>query len=319
MKYNTLVFIFLLMIAFCKAQKIKPNLQNDLQEMILIFEGEFDNFQQVYKEKEDKVAEIHEHIHSIFKKVILPNFGSNVFYVMQYLDGDSTKIYRQRLYTFSVDKIENAIRLDIYSFKTDSLYYYSHINTEKLKNLTVVDMTATQGCEVYWRKIGSEFIGSMKEKACNFISKRSGQKIFVTDSLVLSKNEIWIRDEAYDENGNYVFGHKGKIHHKLKRCNFYKGWLLLQKAGFDSEFHSLRNLIWHDQGKRQRMYTEDGKATKYEVELANVVYGKDLEVLKLAIYEVGVTKAIMYTWASPLSKNIGINLRWIQAGLTLLK
>ncbi len=315
MKFIFVTSLFMLSLCFCEAQKVKSNLHTDLQEMLQIFEGEFDNFQQVYKEQEDKVAEVHEHIHSIFKKVTLPVFGKNVFYVMQYLDGDSTKIYRQRLYTFVVDQAEQAIRLDIYSFKTDSLYYNAHLNIEKLQSLTPDDMTNTQGCAVYWKKIGPDFIGSMKEKTCNFISK----KIFVTDSLVLNKNEIWIRDEAYDENGNYVFGHKGKIHHKLKRCHFYKGWLLLQKAGFDNEFHSMRNLLWHDQGKRQRLYTEEGKATKYEVELANVVYGKDLEILKLAIYEVGVSKAIMYTWASPLSKNIGINLRWIQAGLTLLK
>ena len=55
------------------------------------------------------------------------------------------------------------------------------------------------------------------------------------------------------------------------------------------------------------------------MELAAVVYGKDLEVLKLAIYEVGVNKAIMYAWGSPGSKNIGINLRWFQVGLTLQK
>lgn len=315
------LFTLLFQSIFCAAQKrvnVNP-LNNQLTEIVTLFEGEFDNFQQVYKEKEDKVAEVHEHIHSIFKKVDLPLLGQNVFYVLQYMDGETTKIYRQRMYSFTKNETEKAIQLDIYSFKTDSLYYYAHNNLTKINGLTMNDLTTTDGCAVYWKKQGEDFIGYMKEKACNFISKRSGKKIFITDSLKLNKDEIWIRDEAYDENGSYVFGHKGKIPHKLKRCRFYKGWLLLQKAGFDDQYHSLRNLRWHDQGQRQRMYTEDGKATKYEVELANVVYGKDLEVLKLAIYEVGVSKAVMYTWASPGGNNIGINLRWMQAGLTLLK
>jgi hypothetical protein len=307
---------------FVFAQKVKKpvsSLKEDMALMLSLFEGEFDNFQQVYKEKEDKVAEVHEHIHSIFKKVLLPAFGENVFYVLQYMDGDSTKIYRQRLYTFKENKTENAVQLDIYSFTADSLYYYSHVHPEKLSGLTPSQMTKTEGCEVYWKREGEKFIGYMKEKACNFISKRSGKKIFITDSLMLNKEEIWIRDEAYDENGNYVFGHKGKIPHKLKRCRFYKGWMLLEKAGFTGEYHQYRNQTWHDQGKRVRLITEDGKPTKYEVELAAVVYGKDLEVLKIALYEVGVSKAITYAWASPGSKNIGINLRWFQAGLTLIK
>lgn len=315
--------LLLLLIAIAistQAQKSKPAkptvLQQHLELLLTWFEGEFDNFQQVYKEKEDKDPNVHEHIHSIFKKVQLPAIGENVFYVMQYMDGDTSKIYRQRLYNFSINPTENAIQLVIYSFKKDSLYYHAHLNPFILNNLTLTDLTTTDGCDVFWVKQQDKFIGYMKEKACNFISKRTGKRVFITDSLQLTPDEIWIRDEAYDENGNYVFGHKGKIHHKLKRCTFYKGWMLLEKAGFTGEYHQHRNVFWHNQGKRNRLYTEDGKVTKYEVELATVVYGKDLEVLKLALYEVGVSKAIMYTWASPGSKNIGLNLRWFQAGLT---
>lgn len=299
--------------------KVRPpvnNLNADMQEMLGWFDGEFDNFQQVYKEKEDKAKEVHEHIHSIFKRVSLPSFGENVFYVIQYFDGDTSKIYRQRIYSFSPDLIEQAIRLDIYSFKADSLYYYANLFPEKLNGLTPQQMTTIDGCGVWWKKTEGKYIGYMKEKACNFISKRSGKKIYITDSLQLTPNEIWIRDEAYDENGGYVYGNKDKIPHKLKKCTFYKGWLLLQKAGFDEQYHQQRNMQWHDQGKRLRLVTDDGKPTKYEVELATVVYGKDLEVLKIALYEVGVSKAITYSWASPGSKNIGMNLRWFQAGLT---
>ncbi len=324
MKKNSLlaVFISLFILQGALAQKNKAvytALNQDMKQLLRLFEGEFDNFQQVYKEKEDKVAEVHEHIHSIFKKISLSAFGENVFYVLQYMDGDSSKIYRQRIYSFSENKNEHAIQLTIYSFMADSLYYFAHVNPEKLNSLTPAQMTKTDGCEVFWKKEGDTFIGYMKTNACNFISKRSGKKIFITDSLMLNKDEIWIRDEAYDENGAYVFGHKGKIPHKLKRCHFYKGWLLLEKAGLKEEYHSMRNVYWHDQGKRQRLFLEDGKPSKYEVELAAVIYGKDLEVLKIALYEVGVTKAIMYSWASPGTKNIGINLRWFQAGLTLIQ
>jgi len=320
MKKFLIVAIALLLTYTGIAQKNKSipkiGLTDNLQEMLSWFEGEFDNFQQVYKEKEDKAKEVHEHIHSIFKKVILPAFGENVFYVIQYFDGDTSKVYRQRIYNFSPDNIENAIRLDIYSFKADSLYYYANLFPQKLSGLTPQQMTTTDGCGVWWKKMDDKYIGYMKEKACNFISKRSGKKIYVTDSLQLTKEEIWIRDEAYDENGGYVYGNKEKIPHKLKRCNFYTGWILLQKAGFENEYHQQRNLVWHDQGKRNRLYTEEGIPTKYEVELACVIYGKEVEVLKLALYEVGVSKAIMYTWGSPGSKRLGINLRWFQVGLT---
>lgn len=315
-----LSFFFLLASFYLQAQKNKPTaLKNDMQQMLLFFEGEFDNFQQVYKEKEDKAKDVHEHIHSVFKRVSFSLLGNDVFYVIQYMDGDTAKIYRQRIYSFTEDKTENAIRLDIYTFKTDSLFYNSNVHPEKLAAITLADIKPVEGCYVFWKRDGEKFIGYMPPNACHFVSKRSGKTIYATDSLMLSRDEIWIRDEAFDSSGTRIYGREDKVHHKLKRCHFYKGWILLEKAGLKDEYHSMRNLVWHDQGKRQRLYLEDDKPTKYEVELAAVVYGKDLEVLKIALYEVGVSKAIMYSWASPGSKNIGINLRWIQTGLTLIQ
>jgi hypothetical protein len=100
----------------------------------------------------------------------------------------------------------------------DSLFYDVHLKPEKLAGLTPAQMTMTAGCAVYWKMAGDHFVGYMKPKACNFVSKRSGKKIFIIDSLMLNKEEIWIRDEAEDEDGKYVFGNKDKIPHKLKKC-----------------------------------------------------------------------------------------------------
>lgn len=321
MKKLIVLFVLLFQIGLCHAQKKKTIQQPDsqlsaqLKEMLGWFEGEFDNFQQVHKEKEDKAPEIHEHIHSIFKPVVLPAFGKNVFYVYQYFDGDPKKVYRQRMYAFNEDAAENAIRLDIYSFMVDSLYYGADTKPEKLSNLMPAQMTTMQGCGVYWKKDGDQYTGYMKPRACNFVSKRSGKKVFITDSLKLTQNEIWIRDEAEDEDGKYVFGHKGKISHQLKRCRYFKGWFALEKAGLN-DFESSRTLLMHDQGGRARLFTNEGKAMKYQVELAKVIYGKNQEVLKISLYEDGKDRAVDYAWSASDSKLIGINLRWFSAGLT---
>lgn len=301
-------------------------LDNDLKQMMTMFTGEFDNFQQVWKEREDKANEVHEHIHSIFFPVTLPAFGANVFYVKQYMDGNPQKIYRQRIYSFKTNPQEQAIQLDIYSFPVDSLYFDSHLNPAKLAALTPGVMTQTQGCAVYWKKTpgGDAFIGYMKDKACNFVSKRTGKKIFVTDSLRLTNNEIWIRDEASDEDGNYVFGNKAKIHHKLQRCRFFKAWMAVRlnepKEGEKEQYVSIRNVTLHDQGQRFRCIGEvEGKPTptKYWAELSQVVYQTGLPVMKFAIYEEGKDKAVAYTWTNPEARQIGINMRSLQGSCTL--
>jgi hypothetical protein len=307
-------------------QSLQANLQADLQQMMTWFTGEFDNFQQVWKEKEEqregKTVELHEHIHSIFFPVSVPAFGSNVFYVKQYMDGDPRKIYRQRLYAFSVNTQEQAIQLDIYSFPVDSLFYDAHERPQKLQSLTPQTLATTQGCAVYWKKAADgAFIGYMKPKACHVVSKRSGKKIFITDSLRLTADEIWIRDEAEDEDGNYVFGHKGKIPHKLKRCRFFRAWMAVRinepKNGEPEQYVSIRNVTLHDQGARFQCVGERGEKTKYWGELSQVVYQTGLPVMKFAIYEEGNSKAIAYTWTNPDAKQIGINMRSVQGSCTL--
>jgi hypothetical protein len=39
-------------------------------------------------------------------------------------------------------------------------------------------------------------------------------------------------------------------------------------------------------------------------------------VLKLGIYEGDKDESSAYTWSEPTSTNIGMNLRWFQAGCT---
>jgi len=313
----------------------QQSLEADTKQLAEWLTGEFDNFQQVWLEKEEKdkgkPVEMHEQIHSLFQRVNAPAFGSTVLYVKQYLDGDPRKIYRQRLYALKPNPQENAVQLDIYAFAVDSLFYDVPRNPQKVERLTPTAMTTTAGCAVYWKRSadGSAFVGYMKDKACNFVSKRSGKKVFVTDSLRLTRDELWIRDEASDEQGNYVFGHKGKIHHKLKRCRMFTGFMVVKKdspnnarkdsVGRESneEYITLRNLTLHDQGGRVRCVSDKGEQTNYSVELSQVIYQTGLPVLKLAIYEEGNPKAIAYTWANTDARRIGINLRYVQAGFSL--
>lgn len=318
MRFKCILPFFIALVA-CFFEAKSQLLEDDLKLMLTWFTGEFDNFQQVWMEKERKYEFPHEHIHSIFAPIKFPGLGENVFYVKQFMDGDPKKMYRQRIYSFSLNKSEKAIQLDIYAFPVDSLFIDLHLYPEKLKGLTAEKLTSYKGCEVYWKKINNEFIGYMKDRTCNFVSKRSGKRIYATDSLKLTQNEIWIRDEATDEEGKYVYGHKAKIHHKLKKCRFYKGWAAIQKEGKENEYFSMRDIVLHDQGQKVQIVDKEGTKTPFWVELSQVVYQSGLPVLKLAIYQEGKEKSIAYTWANPEAKLLGINIRSHQAGFTLIE
>ena len=96
---------------FLPAAATAADLKSDMALMLKWFEGRFDNFTQVWEEKESKAEFPHERIHSVFARVNLPTFGENVFYVQQFMDGEPAKIYRQRLYTFAVNKKREGYRV----------------------------------------------------------------------------------------------------------------------------------------------------------------------------------------------------------------
>lgn len=194
-------------------------LEKDLKLITQWFAGYFDNREQVAEEKakNTELELIHEQIHGIFATVEIPAFGKNVLYVKQYMDDDPTKVYRQRIYSFHTNEKEEAIELRIYAFLDDEAYMDAHLEPSKLSGLTPEKMSFKQGCELYWQRKSNHFIGYMKEGACRVCSKKTGKIITITDDCYLDGEQLWIRDRAIDEDGNYVFGHKGNIHHKMKK------------------------------------------------------------------------------------------------------
>lgn len=322
------VFVFscaVLLTALLSASGVAAqNLKKDLPLMMQWFEGRFDNFAQTVEEKEAKAEFPHERIHSIFARVNLPNIGENVFYVQQFMDGDAAKIYRQRLYVFTPNKREKAVELKIYTFPDEKAVLNSHLDQTKLNGLTLDKLESPKGCEVYWRlnRNDDKFEGSMKPNACRVVSKRSGKTLIISDDLFLTKDEIWINDQAKDDQGNYVFGNKANIHHKLKRVKMFDGWTAVLKDGSTEmtgqdapadDWDGQRDLEIYDQGGRIKIND------KYSAELAQLNYKNGTKVLKLGVIENASGKTVAYTWTNPEAERIGINLRWIQVGLTLKK
>lgn len=289
-------------------------LDDDLELLARWFEGDFDNNQQVVDERDAKAARPHERIHSVFARVDLPAFGRHVFYVQQYQDGDPTKLYRQRLYRLSTTPGAQAIQLDILSFPDEAAVVDAHEHPAKLAGLTPARMRSLPGCEVYWRRDGDAFIGSMTPGACRITSRTTGQPIVISDDLRLTADEIWISDRAHDASGAIVWGREDGVPHKLERARWLDCWTVQRKDGTTDEFDMVRGLAVHDQGHTVRI-RHAGMPERYSFDLARLrsVQGQ-VPVLRLAIFETGNPQSIAYAWAERDAWRIGINLRYVQVG-----
>lgn len=295
-------------------------LERDFALFLDWFPGVYDNQEQVYFEGELEVPEEerHERIHHTFAPVDLPAFGEHVFYVQQYLDDDPARIYRQRIYSFTSDLEENAIRLAIYTPADVASLVDAHLEPSKLNDLTPEDATNRPGCDVYWTRQANQFVGYMKPKACSFVSQRSGKRIIIDDDLLLTESEIWISDRAEDEDGNYVFGNKAGIPHKNIKARRFECWIAaLERDGENWTFSSGLE-IW-DQGGTIWIDTEEDEPQTVGIKLRNVRWptGRNRNSFVLYAHRKGEDRAVSYVWGEPTAERLAMNLRWMQASCTL--
>ncbi len=312
------------------------SLEDDFNLFLQWFPGEYDNHEQHWQDKLDQAEQVHEHLHHIFYRVDAPAVGKHTFFVQQYMDGDPSNVYRRRLYSFSLDPVENAIRLDIYSYADEDKYADAHLNPGVFNSLRKDELVERPGCEVYWTFETDYFHGYMKDKACSLVSERSGKRIFVTDDLRLTADEIWIRDEAFFEDGSRVFGNAAGIHHKNRKVQYYSGWAGVSSAGpamalddgnwaltdgewgFAGDLDNFGRFVIHNEGQVVPIPAKDGSPSGYSVQLAKLTYqNTTVPILTLKIREDSTGKTLAYSWTKTAADRIGINARWVQSGLTL--
>lgn len=301
-------------------------LEKDFALFLEWFPGRYDNESQVFWEPELGVAaEVrHERIHSIFRPVELPAFGSHVFYVEQFSNGDSARIYRQRIYALSADAAAGAIRLKIYTPMKPAALAGAWRDPSKLLGLKPAQTTTIEGCDVLWRRQANQFIGSIEDGACRVKSDRFGE-IVIDDDLVLTPEEIWISDRATTLNGDYVFGNKAGVPHKLKKARSFECWTAVlrgAKHGDSGEgmndWQFQRGGLLHDQGGVLELTTDESPPRRVTLLLRRVEWPTGLNRPSLTLYarEGTSERAVSYAWTEFDAQRIGLNLRWLQASCT---
>ena len=113
----------------------------------------------------------------------------------------------------------------------------------------------------------------------------------------------------------------GGVVHRARRATPYTGWIAFQKrridpTAADDDFILMRDLDLHDEGFVVSI-VDGGEPAGYAVELVRLTYQNTrTAVLKLGIVDESTGETVSYSWAEPGAERIGINLRWVQAGVT---
>lgn len=186
-------------------------LEDQLDLFLAWFPGRYDSALQALTDERDGVPEAERNYrrHSIFRRVDLPAFGEVAFYAEQYRDGDPDKVYRQRIYSFTLDRERQAIRLRVHVPNEVRPLRGAYRDPTLLAGLTPEAMTVWDGCDLWWRWEDDQFRGTLDPGACRFDSEAFGQEIVLDEYLLLRSDSIQFADRGLALDGSYLFGMRG--------------------------------------------------------------------------------------------------------------
>jgi hypothetical protein len=179
------------------AAQTPVELKAQIGEIMAMFPGTYDNAAQMQRQGGDKPFYP---IRTILKRVTMPEIGENVLYLEEYRDNDPSKQTRVRLYKFTVEESQKAIRLHLVNPLKPETLIGAHANLAKVEALTMADMRKDRDlCDVFLRKAGSEFRGTMKERSCD-----RPDKTWVDYTLVIAPGKHLVLNRARSLETNEV-------------------------------------------------------------------------------------------------------------------
>jgi hypothetical protein len=107
-----------------------------------------------------------------------------------------------------------------------------------------------------------------------------------------------------------------------RRVRWFDGWSAINGGGpqaraSNQDWHMREDLRLGSEGGRVPIRWRDGAPSGYSLELERRSYAeRKLSVLQLNVVEDASGQVVDYVWASPQATAIGLNLGWLQVGLT---
>ena len=270
--------------------------------------GEFDNFQQHYEAKDTKAAVQYDRVHTVITPLSAPSLGAHVLLVRESALNEPDRIAGLHVYVLEPAPGPGGdVRLRIYAVTDPAVLAGILADPTKPVALAPAQLTPVPNDTLTWRRDGDAFVGSGSASGSDLAPR-------VTRAYRLTADELSFAEGVTDAAGKLVSGRAGADPFKLKRARQFSCYVALLKDGTTDQYHSMLNVLVHDQGKWVTIADDTGRPTKYAFELSQLRYSQQTPVMKLALYQAGKDQAFAYSWADTTGVRIGINLRWIQVG-----
>jgi len=163
---------------------------------------------------------------------------------------------------------------------------------------------------------GTKFVAAASVEACSALLPGLGETAALLP-LRLQLDGDMLRTATFSDSA------RGADAIELaRRVRWFDGWAAINGGGpqakaANQDWHLDRDLRLSSEGGRAALKWRDGSPSGYTLELERTAYPeRKLTVLQLNVIDDRSGATLTYAWSDPQAQSIGVNLGWLQAGLT---
>lgn len=299
----------------------------DLVKLSTWFEGSFDNDSQLWFEGrrgwKGNEEEKHGRIHATHIRINAPEIGEHVFYVEEFLDGDSAKVARQRIVSFESVPDSAHMLMKLYFLKDAAAVLLAKNQNTFSHTITMDQLFSLDGCDVVIRRKGEQYEGGMRYKDCQF---GEGDKLrYSVHDIIISQDQYWRVDQTYlVSDDSFHAGHSTSVPHKMRRTKNYACDIAFHEKTYyqpSDKDKRYMGVIIHNQGGSQ-WFLNPVTGKRYMVQLREKEYpfykdGSDFFMLRFKEEE-ALASTVIVT-ASPGTKAISFQIGWASTSCQLIE
>jgi hypothetical protein len=135
--------------------------------------------------------------------------------------------------------------------------------------------------------------------------------------LGIEREGEWLHVRLYSDQAR-----SADAREDAREVRWFGGWAAINGGGqkadaASTDWHMNRSLRVGSEGGRIELQWRDGSPAGYSLALERMTYRDgNVPVIKLSVVEDSSGRALAYSWANPEATAIGINLGWVQVGLS---
>ena len=203
-----------LLLSGCASKE--PNPDAELQDLLQMFPGHYDNTGQVQADIAHGVQPPHEAVALDIVPIEAVMIGENVFYVQESIAGDPRRVLAQKVVMFGVVK-KKIVQTD-FTLGEPHRWRNGQLNPDLFKGLMTQDVRSTKGCSLRWKRSeAGNFVGSNEPKTCHGRAGGAGGVSQIEYRAELGPLDYAIAELAFDKPGHLAQGHEEEHFYRFRK------------------------------------------------------------------------------------------------------